>query len=507
MNPRRRNSIMASPLLVGAVTVVIVIVAVYLSYNANNGLPFTPTYNLNVVLPEATGLVPGNQVRIGGSRVGVVSSLSPQQNQATGRVTAVVQVKLEKSAGPLPSDTTAIVQSASAVGLKYLELEPGKTHHMLPSGGTIPVSQTREPVNIDEFFDMFDKPTRLANQSNLLEFGRGFVGRGVGINEAIHNLVPLTTNATPALHNLASPATGLREFFMALDRAAKEVAPVAQAQANFYSDLDTFFTAWASASHGLEESIKGGPEALAQATYSLPHEGPFIEKSAEFMRLLRPGAAALRTAAPPLGHAFAVGAVNLRAATGFNNGLSTAAGALARFARNPIVGVSLEDFTHTLQIGTPLVSGLGGEEASCNYLTLAFRNVASLFSESIGVGTVARAAVVLAPAGPNNEGYPSSAPANGPSVDKSAAVAGSSGPVIDDNHLHFNPYPNVGAPGQPKACESGNESYIAGKATIGNVPGAASSAHEETKRSQNLFGSTYPSAQLKDLGEGKGKKK
>ena len=48
-----------------------------------------------------------------------------------------------------------------------------------------------------------------------------------------------------------------------------------------------------------------------------------MEKSTEFMRLLRPTASALRISAPPLGHAFAVGAVNLRAATALNTELAS----------------------------------------------------------------------------------------------------------------------------------------------------------------------------------------
>ena len=53
---RRRGSLAASPLLIGALTTLIVAVAVYLSYNALNGLPFTPTYDIKVELNEAAGL-------------------------------------------------------------------------------------------------------------------------------------------------------------------------------------------------------------------------------------------------------------------------------------------------------------------------------------------------------------------------------------------------------------------------------------------------------------------
>jgi virulence factor Mce-like protein len=500
MNRRRSNSLAGSPLLIGAVTTLIVTVAVFLSYNANNGLPFTPTYDIKVQLPEASGLQKGNQVRIGGERVGVVSALSPYQNPATGRVTAIVSLKLEKSVGPLPADTTALVQSVSTIGLKYLALERGHSARALKAGGTIPVSQTREPVDLDQFFDMFDKKTRLANQVNLTSFGNGFAGRGIGLNETIATLRPLVTNAIPVLHNLASPQTGFGRFWVALDRAAKEVAPVANQQAAFYSDLDTFFTAFASVAPSLEQAIEGGPPALRQATKSLPFEAEFVNKSAEFMHLLRPSASVLRTVAAPLGHAFEVGAVNLRAATALNPKIAEASQAFAAFAKNPIVVTGLEDLTHTLGVGNPLFAGLAPAQTNCNYVTLTFRNLASALSESIGVGTLLRAAPVLAPNGPNNEGLPSSAPANGPSVDHTPTTGGVAPMPIDNNHLHANPYPNVGGPGQPVECEAGNEPYTPGQAVIGNVPGNLGTKHEATERKQNLYGETYPSATLEDLG-------
>src|ERR1700704_4102310 len=125
MNRRRNTPLAASPLLIGAVTTLIVVVAVFLSYNANNGLPFVPTYNIKVALPEASGLQKSNQVKIAGTRVGVVDSMTARQDPKTGRVSAIASLKLEKKLEPLPADTKAVVQSVSAIGLKYLELEKG----------------------------------------------------------------------------------------------------------------------------------------------------------------------------------------------------------------------------------------------------------------------------------------------------------------------------------------------------------------------------------------------
>ncbi len=124
------------------------------------------------------------------------------------------------------------------------------------------------------------------------------------------------------------------------------------------------------------------------------------------MHLLRPSANALRTVAPQLGHAFTVGAVNLAAATALNTRLAESSQALEEFAQNPVVPLAFEDFTQTLEIGNPLLAGIAPEQANCNYWTLAFRNLASLESENIGVGTLARAGTLLVADGPQQRGLP-----------------------------------------------------------------------------------------------------
>jgi ABC-type transporter Mla subunit MlaD len=504
MNRRRRGSIAASPLLIGAITTLIVVVAVFLSYNANNGLPFVPTYNIKVALPEASGLQPSNQVRIAGTRVGLVSSMTPHEDPRTGKVTAIATLKLEKKLEPLPVDTRAIVQSVSAIGLKYLELEKGSSRAGLHAGRTIPIAQVREPVNIEELFNMFDKPTRTAIKVNTNNFGDGLAGRGLGLNNTISELRPLVTNAVPVLHNLALPQTGLRELFVALERASSQAAPVADQQAAFFTNQDTFFREWATVTKSLEEATEGGPASLEQAIHSLPYEAPFIEKSTEFMHLLHPSATSLVTVAPQLGHAFKVGAPNLAKATELNSKLAESSQALAAFAQNPVASLGLEDLTNTLAVGTPLIAGIAPAQAYCNYLTLAFRNVASLFSENIGVGSVARSGFILAPSGVNNEGFPASSVANGPSEEINPITK----QVYDNgaNHLHANPYPNVAGPGQPKLCEAGNETYVPKQVVVGPAPSSANN-REITSREQSLTGEKYPAATLRSLGLVKAKGK
>src|SRR5215218_3392661 len=98
MSRRPAASIVASPVLVGAVTLLVTIVAVFLAYNANKGLPFVPTYDVKAQLPSGAKLVKGNEVRAGGFRVGVITNIQPTTARAKGgrRTIAQVSLKLDK---------------------------------------------------------------------------------------------------------------------------------------------------------------------------------------------------------------------------------------------------------------------------------------------------------------------------------------------------------------------------------------------------------------------------
>jgi ABC-type transporter Mla subunit MlaD len=123
---RGSASIAANPVLIGAATVLVIIVAVFLAYNANNGLPFVPTYQLKAELPNAASLVKGNEVRVGGTRVGAIDDISAVVDK-DGHSKAVITMQLERSIEPLPVDTTVLVRSRSVLGLKYVQLTKGNS--------------------------------------------------------------------------------------------------------------------------------------------------------------------------------------------------------------------------------------------------------------------------------------------------------------------------------------------------------------------------------------------
>jgi ABC-type transporter Mla subunit MlaD len=79
MSERRRSgTLFTSPVLIGAVTVLVAIVAVFLAYNANSGLPFVPRYTLHVQVRDASELTGGSEVHMaGGTLVGHVDGIDP----------------------------------------------------------------------------------------------------------------------------------------------------------------------------------------------------------------------------------------------------------------------------------------------------------------------------------------------------------------------------------------------------------------------------------------------
>ena len=94
----RQRPAFANPVLLGAVTVLVAIVAVFLAYNANSGLPFVPTRELKVDIPNGAALLPGNQVLAGGYDVGTVSDMHPVR-LANGSVGAQAILQLNTADG------------------------------------------------------------------------------------------------------------------------------------------------------------------------------------------------------------------------------------------------------------------------------------------------------------------------------------------------------------------------------------------------------------------------
>jgi virulence factor Mce-like protein len=451
------SGVASNPILVGAVTVLVVIVAVFLAYNANNGLPFVSTYDLKARVPNADALVKGNEVRIGGVRVGVVKKVVPV-NLGNGRTAAELTLSLDKSAEPLPVDSTITVRPKSALGLKFLQVSPGESKQGFEAGETIPVTASHpEPVDIDEFFDMFDEPTRKAIRQNLAGFGNALAGRGPQLNEAFGALRRAVESGQPALRKIVEPSSNFAGFWRALEDLSATVAPVAETQASMFAALDRTFAAFARVSRPyIQETIEKSPPTLDEVNADLPAVRPFLVDSARFFTALRPGVRALAKTSPVIAESLHAGIPVLNASPVLNGQLQPTAEALVDFQEAPGTINGLELLTDTNRVLKPAITYIAPSQTVCNYWSLTFRFLANANSQGNSNGNWLQFLSYASPEGPNSESTFASAPANDPKRVK--------------NHVHFNPYPQTAAPGQKKVCEAGNEKYVPGETVIGHSP-------------------------------------
>src|SRR5688500_2228329 len=297
---RSPTSVLASsPTMVGAITVLIAIVAVFLAYNANKGLPFVPVYRVAVEIPNAARATNANEIRIGGQRVGVIESIEPIVDSSAGQtvsvdadegdlppVAAQLNLKLDESAKPLPQDSVFRIRYRSAFGLKYLEIvrgtgEPAEEGFVfdgsddgavcqLPTaadggfpGGRDDAAQNGCFQAQDEFDDLsntYDRKTRKAQRANLEGFGSAFASRGVSLNDTIQELGPLMSFLGPVARNLSDPRTRFNRLFPALARTADLVQPVAVQQAEQCAFAARAFEAIGRDPDAYAQVIEQGPE-------------------------------------------------------------------------------------------------------------------------------------------------------------------------------------------------------------------------------------------------------
>jgi virulence factor Mce-like protein len=408
-----RQSAFANPVLVGAVTVLVAIVAVFLAYNANKGLPFVPTRELKVDIGDGSNLVPGNDVLEGGHRIGFVSAMNPVglRNGTTGAQLALKLSKNEK----VPVDSTVTVRLRSVLGSKYVDLVKGSSSHTFADGATMPISQTNVPVQLDQVFDVFNPPTRQAVQGNLVGFGNTFAARGSDLSSTIQSLPALLGYLTPVAAYLSDPSTGLVRFLNSLNSFTSAVSPVSGTLVDLFRDSATTFGAIAANPGNLEATIAKSPSTLAVSTSSLAAQQKFLTDLTTFGGYLTPATRSLKGALPNINPALEAGAVTLRQTPVLNQKLQQVMDQLRSLALDPGTNVALNGLIDTVGLLNPMVRYLGPYQTVCNYWNYTWTDLADVVSEPSQFGTAQRGMFMSAnPLQPNNPGaQPASAPVNG----------------------------------------------------------------------------------------------
>jgi virulence factor Mce-like protein len=414
VSPREiQRSAFANPVLLGAVTVLVAIIAVFLAYNANNGLPFVPTRQLKVDIANGAELVTGNDVDEGGYRVGLVSDMRPIE-LPNGQVGAQLTLQLNTANGRVPLDSTVSIRPRSVLGLKYLALQIGTSNKVFPDGGTMPVSQTNVPVQIDDINKLFDAKTRPAVQQDLAGFGDTFAARGSALNDTIASLPALFQHLQPVAHYLSDPHTQLTRFFDALNGFFGTISPVAATNERLFADQATTFEAISRDPIALESTIRESPPTLDVSTDSLKNQQPFLVDLKTFANYFAPATAQLEAALPNVDPALEAGIKVLPRTPSMNHKLQGVLASLKSLALDPGTNVALNGLTSTVGILNPTIRYLGPYVTVCNSWNYFWVELADLVSEQTSFGMAQRALIMFANHQTNNVGSQgATAPANG----------------------------------------------------------------------------------------------
>jgi virulence factor Mce-like protein len=392
MRTRRGTaSIAASPVLVGAVAVLVTCIAVLIAVQANSGLPFVPTYDVKAEIPGGSNLVVGNEVRIGGFRVGTVDRIEPAVSEsADGRAVARIHMKIEKRYAPIAEDTQLAIRPRSALGLKYIELTPGSSRRTLRPGETLPLAQSTKPIELDEFFSTFDDETRKNQRTAIDGYGTALAGRGLSINQAIEDFVPFMQRLEPVMRNLSDERTELRNLFPELREFSGQVAPVADTYADLFGNMGAAFEALSRHEDSLRDAIERAPDTLEAGIESFPVQRPFLRDSATLAAKLEPVADEIERSLPIVADAFDTGAPVLEKAPPFYRRTEDVFDAVDRLTENPNTLLALRDLDRTLEVAAPLVEYVAPYQTVCNYWVYYWTGLGEHVSEPVRGGTVQR---------------------------------------------------------------------------------------------------------------------
>jgi virulence factor Mce-like protein len=438
----------SNPILIGAVTVLVTVVAVFLAYNANNGLPFVPTETVKVRVANGANLIKGNEVRSGGSRIGVVTDMRPVRLD-DGSTGAEVTMELDKAQGEIPRDSTVRIRPRSALGVKYVELTRGKSRDAFRNGDVMPVAQSSASTELDEVYKMFDARTRRAAQENLRGFGDGFAGRGQDVGRTLEELPPLLTSLEPVMHTLGEPQTDLRGFVRELGDAARVVAPVSKQNAALFTSAADTFEALGRDPQALKDLIAKSPSTMDTGIASFRVQQPFLDDLTAFSNDLSGATHELRGALPPLNAAVKVGTPVQQRMPQLNDELRKTLDTVRDVAEEPGTNAALRGLTATVTSLNPQMRFYGPYVTVCNSWNYFWTYIAEHFSEPDTTGSAQRALLNFAAPQENGlGGMGASEPANG----KNAAGT--------PQFAQDQPYGAAVAPDGRADCEAGQRGYV-----------------------------------------------
>ena len=271
-------------------TVALVVIAVFVAgallFSSGGG------YRITLRLDNASQLVKGNQVKVGGVPVGSIDKLELGDDS---RAEIEISIKDEKL-DPLHEGTTAEVRATSLAGVanRYIALKPGPNNRpAIPSGGEIPADDTTSQVDLDQLLNTLDSETQRDLRTLVGGSADALDGRGRQLGRAVEVL-------NPALAQIDALETELLRDQGRFARFLVESADVVSAVATREPELTGLVASGratleeiAARDAELDSLLRRLPNTLRTTNTSLVNMRAALDDVRPTVRLARPVAAPL----------------------------------------------------------------------------------------------------------------------------------------------------------------------------------------------------------------------
>jgi phospholipid/cholesterol/gamma-HCH transport system substrate-binding protein len=242
---------------VGALVVVLAVVA-WLVLRGETGTEYKLRF------ATASQLVKGNEVQVGGNRIGTVEDIElSDDNQAD------VTIRVKDDIAPLHEGTTATIRltSLSGVANRYISLTPGpNSNSELEDGALISTDRTTPVVDLDQLFNALDEKTRRGLQQFITGNAEWYEGKGREANRAAKYFNPALSATRRLVGQLIADQGTLTSFLRNTSKAMAALAARRQEITDLVTNANGTMQAIGSESSSLDRALRVLPDTLRKGS-------------------------------------------------------------------------------------------------------------------------------------------------------------------------------------------------------------------------------------------------
>jgi phospholipid/cholesterol/gamma-HCH transport system substrate-binding protein len=278
--------------LIGAVLIAISVVALALALQSHTPERFT----VDAQFDSAKGMVPGQLVKIAGASVGKVNAVRLAPGPS-----AVMSLSVDRRFAPFHADASCQILPEGPISEYFVSCDPGHARSGLLAANAegVPVvlrSQTRVPVSLQDFLNIFSVPVSQRIRVLVNELGIATAGRGEDINAILRRANPALAGTRRVLNiadaQIDTLTAAVRDTGDVVGKLAADRRSV-RALVGRSADL---LAVTASHRRQLAQGVKGLPKTLSSTRGGLRSLDRIAKAATPLLRDLRKAGPSLTSA-------------------------------------------------------------------------------------------------------------------------------------------------------------------------------------------------------------------